>query len=279
MNAFKWICPFCNHAGIVTEANYRCNTIEVNLAEAKATNPHSTGGDKINVEVVVCPNPECGLSTLTACVNMNAYWKGSLGTTPNPRSTTMPPPPLGTPNPGSLMPTPQFRQSVSAEKKKLVKKWNLVPASTAKVFPSYVPESIRSDYTEACLIRDLSPKASATLARRCLQGMIRDYWKISKNRLVDEIEAIKDRVDPLAWRAIEAVRHVGNIGAHMEKDVDIIVEVEPDEASQLVNLIEMLIHDWYIVRHERTKQFETVGELASVKKDQQKGRSNSRNND
>jgi hypothetical protein len=68
--------------------------------------------------------------------------------------------------------------------------WSLVPPSQAKAFPDYVPQPIRDDYLEACLIRDLSPKASATLSRRCLQGMIRDFFGISRARLVDEIQAI-----------------------------------------------------------------------------------------
>ena len=47
--------------------------------------------------------------------------------------------------------------------------------------------------------RELSAKAAATLARRCLQGMIRDYWDIAKISLKQEIDAIKDKVDPLTW--------------------------------------------------------------------------------
>lgn len=57
----------------------------------------------------------------------------------------------------------------------VAKAWRLVPPSFAQVWPEYVPAPIRSDYEEACAIRDPSPKASATLARRCLQGMIRDF--------------------------------------------------------------------------------------------------------
>ena len=68
----------------------------------------------------------------------------------------------------------------------------LQPQSLAKQYPDYVPEPIRNDYEEAWAIVNLSPKASATLSRRCLQNMIRDFWKISKNRLVDEIDALKD---------------------------------------------------------------------------------------
>ena len=60
----------------------------------------------------------------------------------------------------------------------------LLQESRARPLPDYIPQVIEQDYTEACRIRDLSPKASATLARRCLQGMIRDFCGISKKRLV-----------------------------------------------------------------------------------------------
>lgn len=58
----------------------------------------------------------------------------------------------------------------------LEREWHLIPPSGAKAFPDFVPAAIRADYEEACLIVDLSPKASATLSRRALQGMIRDFW-------------------------------------------------------------------------------------------------------
>jgi len=148
----------------------------------------------------------------------------------------------------------------------VIQHWALIPASDAKVFPDYVPAPIRDDYLEACAIKNLSPKASATLARRCLQGMIRDFWGITKSRLIDEIEAIKDKVDPLTWSAIDAVRSVGNIGAHMEKDINVIIDVDPDEAGQLISLIEILMKDWYIRRQERQERLKSVAGLAQVKK-------------
>ena len=45
-----------------------------------------------------------------------------------------------------------------------------------------------------------------------------------------EIDAIKDKVDPLTWKSIDATRKIGNIGAHMEKDINLIVDVDPKEA-------------------------------------------------
>ncbi len=94
----------------------------------------------------------------------------------------------------------------------------IFPASNAKQFPEYIPKSIINDYEEASSIVHLSPKASATLSRRCLQGMIRDFWGISKNRLVDEIDALKEIIPSSLWRVIDSLRKIGNIGAHMQKD-------------------------------------------------------------
>ena len=144
--------------------------------------------------------------------------------------------------------------------------WRLIPASSARMFPDYIPIAIRNDYAEACAIKDLSPKAAATIARRALQGMIRDFWKVNAPRLVDEIEAIRDKVDPDTWRAIDSVRKVGNIGAHMEKDVNVIVEVDATEAEQLIWLVETLLRDWYITRFERTQRLKELEAIAASKR-------------
>lgn len=94
---------------------------------------------------------------------------------------------------------------------------------------------------------------------------MRDFWQVKSGRLVDEIEQIKDQVDPLTWDAIEAVRKVGNIGAHMEKDINVIVDVEPQEAELLIGLIETLIRDWYIAREERKARLNQISQLAQKK--------------
>jgi hypothetical protein len=147
----------------------------------------------------------------------------------------------------------------------IYERWNLIPPSKAKTFPSYVPKAVLDDYREACLIQELSPKASATLSRRCLQGILRDFWKVKPGRLVDEIEAIKDQVDSVTWAAIEAVRKIGNVGAHMEKDINVIVDVDPNEAELLVGLVETLIREWYIAREERQKRMGAIVKAASAK--------------
>ena len=144
-------------------------------------------------------------------------------------------------------------------------RWQLRPQSKAKPFPAYIPQQILDDYREACLIKDLSPKASATLSRRALQSVIRDFWNIKKNRLIDEINELKGKIDQSTWEAIDAVRSIGNIGAHMEKDINLIVNVEPDEAELLIGLIEILLKDWYIARYDRQQHLQNIVAVAQAK--------------
>ena len=97
--------------------------------------------------------------------------------------------------------------------------------------------------------------------------MIRECWSITGAKtLKDEIDAIKDKVDPLTWQAIDSVRSVGNIGAHMERDVHQIVDVEPDEAAMLISLIERLLQDWYVVPHERQLESQILIQMAESKR-------------
>ena len=121
-----------------------------------------------------------------------------------------------------------------------------------------MPEAIRNDYEEACTIVTLSPKASATLSRRCLQGMIRDFFKVSKKSLFEEIDAIKDKIPAQQWAVLDGVRRIGNIGAHMEKDINLIVNIDPSEAEKLIKLIELLLQQWYIERHNQQQLYADI---------------------
>ena len=212
----------------------RPTTITQDDCESSTLNVHlenPLGSQQFVVTVVSCPNPDC--TKLTVVMSQSTIEQMVVG--------------------GSW------------RVKKILNFWPLVPESSAKVLPDYIPRPIVSDYTEACLIVDKSPKASATLARRCLQGMIRDFHKVSKGRLVDEITAIKDKTDPLTWDAIDAVRSIGNIGAHMEKDINQIVDVDEGEAQELIKLIELLIDDWYVTRYNRQIQLASVMKIKAAK--------------
>lgn len=223
---FHWTCPYCNHDTTIT------GTLQT--GEFRLMLENANGYRFFRYSLIVCPNAKCRKFTLTLFMYEYIPEKDALG-------------------------------NVHWKIGEPLQTWNLIPPSTAKIFPDYVPKGIRDDYTEACLIRDLSPKASATLSRRCLQGMIRDFWKVSKARLVDEIDAIKDKTDALTWQAIDAVRKIGNIGAHMEKDINVIVDVEPNEAQLLIGLVEFLIKEWYIAKHEREERLKEIVAISEAK--------------
>jgi hypothetical protein len=98
--------------------------------------------------------------------------------------------------------------------------------------------------------------------------MIRDYWKIRKKSLNLEVQALKPKVGAKTWKAIDAVRQIGNIGAHMEKNINTIIDVDPDEAQALSDLIEILIQEWYVRRFETDGNMDKIISAAAAKKDQ-----------
>ena len=223
----NFTCKYCSHHSTLTDPDKFSHWERIDINEP------TDGPIGFFITAITCPNPECKRLTL----------KVSLSETHNNQSTGW-----------------------NWRARNILQNWQLLPESEAKVLPDYIPEPIKEDYYEACRIRDLSPKASATLARRCLQGMIRDFWKISKSRLVDEIDALEEKIDPDTWSSIDAVRSVGNIGAHMEKDINIIIDVEPEEAQLLIGLIEQLVDDWYVDRESRRVRSEALKALAASKK-------------
>lgn len=144
------------------------------------------------------------------------------------------------------------------------------PKSLAKQFPDYIPKAIRQDYEESCAISKLSPKASATLSRRCLQGMIRDFWNIKESNLAKAIERLNGKIPVTQWQVIDGVRRIGNIGAHMEKDINLIVDIEPEEAEKLLKLIELLMEQWYINRHQQETLYSDIIGIDKTKQSERK---------
>lgn len=140
------------------------------------------------------------------------------------------------------------------------KRFMIRPEAIFNNYPEYIPSYIRQDYEEACKVLNISPKSSATMSRRALQGMIRDYFGITKTNLHQEIEAIKDRLSTLEYEGLIALKSIANIGAHPadNSDINLILEVASNEAAQLIKIIEHFLNKWYIVRHESESLFSSV---------------------
>jgi hypothetical protein len=56
----------------------------------------------------------------------------------------------------------------------------------------------------------------------------------------------------------------------MEKDVDVIVDVDPQEAGLLIGLIETLLQDWYVTREERKARLQQIVEISQTKEAEKK---------
>ena len=70
--------------------------------------------------------------------------------------------------------------------------------------------------------------------------MIRDFWKIKPSTLFKEIDQLEHKIPAMQWKVLDGIRRVGNIGAHMEKDINVIVDIDPGEAEKLLKVIEKL---------------------------------------
>ena len=231
---FNWHCEYCGQNTTITHPN--CSNTWTNI---------STKNSKFNrigllIAAITCPNQDCKELTLKVSLHNAEY---------SPR-------------------TGGFELEGDA-----LKYFKLMPRSKAKPQPEYIPQEIRSNYQEACLILNDSPKASAAMSRRCLQGIVRDFWEIPSNKrgnLGAEINFIKDKLNPDDWEAINAVRSVGDIGAHMEKDVNTIIDVESEEADLLIQLIETFFQDWYVAKHKRQNRNKRLINVAADKLQQKK---------
>lgn len=120
--------------------------------------------------------------------------------------------------------------------------------------PAEVPEKIREDYNEACLVLPDSPKASAALSRRCLQLILREYAGVKPSDLIDEIREYCSKPDTPSYisDAVDAVRIIGNFAAHpiKSKKSGEIIEVEPGEAEWNLEVLESLF-DFFFVQPKR----------------------------
>jgi len=235
MIPFNWTCPYCDRAQTVVDNRIQSFSENITVGEHPSA---------VIFRAIGCANSECRKVTLTVDVRRALRDRN-------------------------------YNVRADFESPAVLSR-RLLPPSAAKPQPDFIPAPIVEDYMEASAVCDDSPKAAATLARRCLQGMIRDFAGISKNTLFEEIRALRqavgegtapqgvtqDTVD-----AIDHIRGVGNIGAHMQKDINLIVQVDPGEARALLNLIEMLFEEWYVARAKRKESLARIAQIGSQKKD------------
>jgi hypothetical protein len=230
----SWICPHCG-----TTATLQPNNVSSGSTLAAIDTAPNKDGIVISWFAVKCPAKACRKYTLDIgtnfgemLVNTNGYRTG--------------------------------KTTGDTDRLIGIGKVRIEPRVGSPLSPT-VPSVVKEDYEEAYLIKDLSPKASATLCRRALQGMIRDFWGVSKSRLHDELEAIKSQCDPDLFEAMMGLKSIGNIGAHPEKDISIIVDVDEGEPDALLELLRILDKEWYVAKVARLERLSAVKNLGLAK--------------
>lgn len=118
---------------------------------------------------------------------------------------------------------------------------------------SSVPTSFAVDYSEACAVLNDSPKASAALARRCLQSVLREM--VGKQASLEkEIDEATSKLPSDLASDLHGLRHLGNFAAHPMKDTmtAAIVDVEPGEAEWTLDLVDSLFDYVYVAPQQRS---------------------------
>jgi hypothetical protein len=131
----------------------------------------------------------------------------------------------------------------------------LWPRTTSRPpVPAEVPEPYASLATEAALILEDSPRASAALSRRCLQQLVRDEAGGPASDLYHEIELVLDKAHLPAHlqEGLHELRTIGNMAAHPNKSTATgdYLEVEPGEAEWGLDVLYGLF-DFYFVQPAR----------------------------
>ncbi len=117
-----------------------------------------------------------------------------------------------------------------------------------------VPDNLKHDYTEACEVLSISPKASAALSRRVLQAILLEQGYQGQN-LFRQIQAVLNENDPSKAlptnlkETIDAIRNFGNFSAHPITETTSlqIIDVQSEEAEWCLEIIESLF-DYYYIR-------------------------------
>lgn len=229
---FPWTCPTCGRHTTITLTNFQVKTVDVFCSVTQ-----ENAGVRLRGRLIECPNQACRAQQFTVTARHGKVIKSQAGADYMLESSDLGPVGIG--------------------------EFTFLP-TTAQPLSEHVPSGVREDYNEAYLIRDLSPKASATLARRALQGMVRDFWSVTGMRtLHQELESIKDRCNHDLYEAMMAVKSVGNIGAH--PDINTIVDVEEGEPAILLELIHLLDREWYVARADQQRRIEKMKALGAAK--------------
>jgi len=123
----------------------------------------------------------------------------------------------------------------------------IYPKTPFRKIPENIPNGIRKEFLEAIETMSISDKASAALSRRCLQSLLYEQG-YQGHDLNSQIDKALPHLPNYISENLHAIRAIGNIGVHPTRSVESgeIIDVEPDEAGFLLQILEQLLEFYYV---------------------------------
>ena len=201
METVVWNCPWCGHDQMANRESWTSPAVSSKMGVGKYT------GLRIAVNWTTCLNSKCGEVSVQACMEEVEVNRAVMG-----------------------------RHDSLTRKVRDLDRWHLWPKSRARPFPTYLPEGVRSSYEQACYCEEQAPAASATMARRALHEMLKDFCGSKGKNLKEDIDTLKKQVaqgngpDGVLADSVDRLHHLremGNIGAHLERGTnEILITLE-----------------------------------------------------
>jgi hypothetical protein len=142
----------------------------------------------------------------------------------------------------------------------------LIPdAGVGRIYsPDVVPPEINRDYAEAHGVLQISSRAAAMLARRCLQQILLDAYGVkARTTLHAQLFEARAAFDDQLFDALMTVKSIANEAAH---DLGVVADVDASDVLIMLRAIEYLIDDTYVRRQRRADDLDRVTELVGSKK-------------
>ena len=206
MTEIQWCCPWCGNDQIAKMVTWTSPDAHVQKGVGKYP------GLQMVVNWIICQNPDC--REVAICAWIDQVEVDILS---------------------------HYARETNRER---LKSWQLWPESKARPWPDYIPEEVRSSYEQACYCEERAPAASATMARRALHEMLKDFCRSKGRNLSVDIETLRkqvqtgsgpDGVPPGSDDRLHQLRTMGNIGAHLERGTnEMIIDIEGEEPRILI---------------------------------------------
>ncbi|MDD9808530.1 MAG: DUF4145 domain-containing protein [Thaumarchaeota archaeon] len=140
----------------------------------------------------------------------------------------------------------------------------VVPRASTRIKFDGIPPRLAEDYEQARAVLDISPAASAALARRCLQGLLHEHFSIKEARLHEAIKKAADlkTLPPHLADGLGRIREIGNLAAHPTHSdrMGVIVDVRREEAEWTLEILESLFKHCYVEPGEYKRRTQRLRE-------------------